>query len=342
MSRRFLKRLVITCYYQVSMEIMENSLIRLIRRFEKRSPSVVRGIGDDGAVVMLEEGRFVFVQDGLVENIHFEFSFIKPYYVGKKAIYVNVSDVLSMGAKPMYFLVTIGIPDRITKAQVLEVYRGINAAANDFNLVMLGGDTVSTGSDFFIDISMTGRLTGPDYLGRDKAEKGDLIGVTGYLGESAYGLFLLKKGMDKNKKGVKRFIERYKDPRPPYELWNELVKSGITNGMMDISDGLIIDLERMMAESKKSARVYMEDLPIPDMLKKASMEELALSGGEDYQFLFTFPKQRLPVIENIKGKGYHVSVIGEVTEGRGVKVFEKGKRRHITSKGYEHFRDREK
>lgn len=319
------------------MEIRENSLIRLLKRFERGSSPVIRGIGDDGAVVMLEQGGYVFVQDGLVEHIHFEFSFIKPYYVGKKAVYVNVSDILSMGAVPMYFLVTIGIPKRITKAQVLEMYRGISAAARDFNLIMLGGDTVSAESDFFIDISMTGRLIGQDYLGRDKAKKGDLIGVTNYLGESAYGLFILKHGKGRDIKGVKRFIKRYIDPRPPYELWNELIKSGITNGMMDISDGLIMDLERMMAESKKSARVYMEYIPIPDMLKKSSMEVLALSGGEDYQFLFTFPRNRLPVIENIKGKGYHVSVIGEVTEGRGVKVFENGRPRHITSKGYEHF-----
>ncbi len=320
-------------------EIRENSLIRLLKRFERGSPSVVRGIGDDGAVVRLSEGQYVFVQDAIVEHVHFEFSFIKPYYLGKKAVYVNVSDVLSMGALPQYLLITIGIPMAMTKAQILEIYRGISAAAKEFNITMLGGDTVSVHSDFFMDVSMTGRLVVDDYLGRNKVKKGDMVGVTGYLGESAYGLYILKQGGDIKTRGLKRFVNRYINPRPPYELWNELIKSGITNGMMDISDGLIIDLERMMDESKKSARIFMEEIPIPPILKGSSMEELALSGGEDYQFLFTFPRDRLPVIENIKRKGYHVSVIGEVRDGRGVKVIQGGRRRQIKIKGYEHFRD---
>ncbi len=322
------------------MEIGENSLVKLLKRYEIGSSSVLRGIGDDGAVVNLTEGQYVFVQDGLVEHIHFEFSFIKPYYVGKKAIYVNVSDILSMGALPLFFLVTIGVPEKMSKYDILGLYRGMIAAAKEFNVIMLGGDTVSVGSDFFIDISMTGKLVVKEYLGRDKAKKGDMVGVTGYLGESAYGLHVLKQGKDTNTRGFKRYINRYINPKPPFDLWNELIKSGITNGMMDISDGIVMDLERMMDESKKSAMIFMERLPIPKILKDESKEELALSGGEDYQFLFTFPKDKFSVIENIKRKGYHVSVIGEVGDGKGVKVFRKGKEIKVIKKGYEHFRDK--
>jgi len=319
------------------MDIKENHLIKLIKKYEKRSTDTIRGIGDDGAVVRLKEGKYVFAQDGITEHVHFEFSFTKPYYVGKKAIYVNVSDILSMGALPLYFLVTVGIPEKLTSTEIMDLYRGINAAAREFHLKMLGGDTIATYSDFFIDVSMIGILKTDKYLGRDGAKEGDLIALTGYLGESAFGLKVLKDGIGRAKKTLNRYVKRYINPRPPFELWNELMKTNAINAMMDISDGLIIDLERMMNESKKSAKIFMERLPIPNILKRLSLEELALSGGEDFQFLFTFPKEKLSAIENVKRKGYVISIIGEVKKGRGVKLYENGKKKEILKKGYEHF-----
>ncbi|HPU30994.1 MAG TPA: thiamine-phosphate kinase [Syntrophorhabdaceae bacterium] len=319
------------------MDVKENHLIKLIKRFEKKSTDIIRGIGDDGAVVKLKEGKYVFTQDGLIEHIHFEFSFTKPYYIGKKAIYVNVSDILSMGALPLYFLVTIGIPEKLTSTEIMDVYRGISAAAREFHLIMLGGDTIATNSDFLIDVSMIGILKTNKYLGRDGAKEGDFIALTGHIGEGAYGLKVLKDGVGKEKKTLNRYIKRYINPRPPFELWNELIKTDVINAMIDISDGLIIDLERMMDESKKSAKIFMERLPIPNILKRLSLEELALLGGEDFQLLFTFPKEKLSVIENIKRKGYVISIIGEVKKGRGVKLYENGKKKEILKKGYEHF-----
>jgi thiamine-monophosphate kinase len=282
----------------------------------------------------MEAGEYVFVQDGLVEHCHFDLSFVDILYVGKKAVYVNVSDCLSMGAIPRYFLITIGIPKRLNYRALKRLYSGIHVAAMEFGLSLIGGDTMETYSDLFIDISMTGRLITKGYLGRDKAATGDLIGVTGLLGESAYGLELLKAG---HKGRVNRFIRRYLEPKPPYETWKELVKSGITNAMMDISDGLLIDLERMMKESRKCAQIEVEHLPIPYLLKRKGLIRLALSGGEDYQFLFTFPRDRLPVIKDMQQMGIEVSVIGEVLDGRGVRLFHRGKRIRHKLKGYEHF-----
>ena len=110
---------------------------------------------------------------------------------------------------------------------------------------------------------------------------------------------------------------------------------------MDISDGLIIDLERMMRESGKGAHLYFEDLPIPRELVREKKEVLALSGGEDYQFLFSFPPTKLTAVEALKQIGYPVSVIGRVVKGRGVKLFKNGKLISVKSKGYEHFGDTE-
>ncbi len=319
------------------MEIKENELIRRLKRFGVSSKEILRGIGDDGAVTRMAEGSYVFVQDGLAEHVHFDFAFMDSYYVGKKAIYVNISDILSMGAEPLYFLVTIGIPEHITYRQINRFYKGMAMAAKEFNTILLGGDTIETKSDFFIDISMTGKLITDRYLGRNNAEEGDLIGVTGWLGESAYGLSLLQKG--KKATVSNRFINRHINPKPPYSLWKELIKSDITNAMMDISDGLVIDLERMMKESGKSARINLEDIPMPNVLKREGLEHLALAGGEDYQLLFTFSPQKLQTITDIINNGFPVSIIGKVGKGRGVKILKNGKVIKPDIKGFEHFGD---
>jgi thiamine-monophosphate kinase len=318
------------------MEFSEKVLIKKLKKFGKTNARIIRGIGDDGAVVNMNGGQYVLVQDAMVEHVHFEFSFLDPYYIGKKAIDVNVSDVLSMGALPLYFLVTIGVSPQITSPDIERLYKGMRDASKQLNIILLGGDTVSSDT-FFIDVSMVGKMVTKKYLGRNKACEGDLIGVTGHLGEAAYGLHLLQKGI--KQKGSGRFLKRFMDPRPPYGLWKELIKSGITVAMMDISDGLIIDLERMMSETKKAARVYFESIPIPNILQKKGMEGLALTGGEDYQFLFTFAPKKLVHVKKLQERGHMISVIGEVVKGRGVKLFQGGKEVRLAAKGYQHFNE---
>lgn len=318
------------------MEIGENELIRRLSRYAGKSKEVIRGIGDDCAVARLKGGTYVFTQDALVENVHFTFAFTDADSLGKKSIYVNVSDVLSMGAAPLFFMITIGVPDTLNYKTLHAFYKGVSHAAREFNLTMLGGDTVSSPSAFFIDISMVGRLVAKRYIGRDTVRTGDLIAVTGKLGESGYGLELLQKGA-RRKKGTARFLARYRVPDLPYDVWQELIKNGIPNGMMDVSDGLIIDLERMMAESKKQALVYYEHIPIPRELTETGMEHLALSGGEDYQLLFTFSPRKMKKIESLVRNGCAISVIGKVIEGRGVTLIKEGRVVPVVRKGYEHF-----
>ena len=319
------------------MEISENKLINRIKKFEDKSRNVLRGIGDDGAVMKLSQGAYVLVQDAMVEHVHFKFSFVDPYDVGKKAVYVNISDILSMGALPLYFLVTIGITPGLTSKDITRLYRGMRQAAREFGATMIGGDTTESKNDFFIDVSVIGKLVTKSYLGRDKAREGDLIAVTGSLGESAYGLSLFLEG--KLIKGMSRFVKRYASPKPPYVVWKEIVKHDITRSMMDISDGLLIDLGRMMTESRKGAVIHLERLPIPSLLRKKNKEILALSGGEDYQLLFTFPRSKLEKVQMIIAQGHPISIIGEVIRGNGVKVLSRGNTYEAPVKGYEHFGD---
>jgi thiamine-monophosphate kinase len=317
------------------MEFSENDLLKRIRRFGLKGKEVLRGIGDDCAVIDLNAGPHVFTQDALVEHVHFEFSFVDPYSLGKKALYVNISDVLSMGALPLYFLVTLAIPRTIEYRTIDAFYRGLSRAAREFHAGLIGGDVTATTGPLVIDISMIGRLEAKRYLGRNGARKGDLIGVTGLLGESAYGLKLLKEC--RKGRGDGPFLERYRRPRPPLAEWQELVKRDIPNSMMDVSDGLLMDLERMMQESGRRARIDVEHVPVPRRLRQAGLTYLALSGGEDYQLLFTFSPEKEGLIGKLRSQGYGFSVIGEVGAGSGVEVFDQGMPVKPPVKGYDHF-----
>lgn len=315
--------------------IRENQLIQRLHPFAGHGNRIIRGIGDDCAVVEMGSEWYVFTQDAMVENVHFTFAGTSLTALGRKALYVNISDILSMGADPLYYLVTIGLTKDLSYRRIRDFYKGMDQAAREFGVSLLGGDTVESKTGFFVDVSMTGHLRNRKYYGREKARKGDLIAVTGVLGESAYGLELLQKGV---KTGVlKPFIDRHTSPRPPLEEWKELVERSIPNGMMDVSDGLLIDLERMMKESHTGARIDIDRVPVPEELKKAGRLDLALSGGEDYQLLFTFPQTRFAAVESLVRQGLRISVIGEVSGGRGVKVYRQGKRITVARKGYEHF-----
>jgi len=318
-------------------EIAENKLIERIARFSRQGGPIVRGIGDDGAVVRLDAGSYVFVQDAVVEGVHFDFSFQSPYEVGKKAVYVNVSDILAMGAEPLYFLVTIAVPEKIESSVIEEIYRGMDRAGREFGAALLGGDTTEARNDFVIDVSMTGRLIVPTYLGRDKARKGDVIAITGPLGESAYGLHLL--GANREMK-PNRYTTRYRSPRPPAAVWRALIESGIPRAMMDISDGLLIDLERMMGESRKGAVIHLEKIPMPSVLRQERKELFAVAGGEDYQFLFTFDRRRIADVNALRKVYPGLSIIGEVVTGKGVQLLDHGKEKKLTTTGYQHFRHR--
>lgn len=319
------------------MEIAENRLLKRLARFGARGGDIVRGIGDDGAVLFLPEGKYVLAQDAVVEGTHFDFTLQRPFDVGKKAVYVNVSDILAMGATPLYFLVTIGVPPSMGAKTIEELYRGMGHAASEFHAALVGGDTTEAKGALFVDVSMVGRLVTREYLGRDKAQVGDFIGVTGSLGEAAYGLRLLKESPHTK---PNRFTRRYRSPKPPHDAWKALVDAGLPKAMMDVSDGLIIDLERMMEESRKAAVVHMERLPIPAAIVREGEEAFALGGGEDYQLLFSFDRGRTDEVEALKGQGVPLSIIGEVRRGRGVRLMEKGRERKVKVKGYEHFGER--
>ena len=181
------------------MEIPENELIRRLKRFEKKSETTIRGIGDDGAVVEMPHGRYVFVQDTVVEHVHFEFAFMDARSVGKKRSTSMYPTSSPWAPFPLYFLVTIGIPGSMSYGDIRKLYAGMMQVAREFDVSLLGGDTSATKSDFFIDVSVVGRLITDRYLGRDGAAEGDLIGVTGYLGKAPMGCTFSRRDLNEKK-----------------------------------------------------------------------------------------------------------------------------------------------
>jgi len=345
-------------------QIGELFLLEEIRKnFKKKSKHVVVGIGDDAAVVRPHDKYLLITTDMIIEGVHFDSNFITPYQLGFKVVSVNISDIYAMGGKPFYLLLNIAMNKNTAKKFIDRLFDGIKDAIRLYDTTLIGGDL--SASNVGTSLSATVIGYGEKYIKRSGASRGDKIYVTGNLGDSACGLALLKK--------IKRPVFLEKPPLPPFNkggqggitksklqpLNSKLSELGLSwktvepllrrhlmpearnpkkfiknaTSMIDISDGLLIDLSRLCNESKVGARVYINNIPQSPELKKAasflgiSPIKLALSGGEDYELLFTAPPQK-------KVKAIY---IGEITESDRVIVDSSGKEKPFSAEGYQHF-----
>ncbi|MCM8766062.1 MAG: thiamine-phosphate kinase, partial [Candidatus Omnitrophica bacterium] len=239
-------------------DIGEFGFIDYLRKTIKLDKSVIRGIGDDTAVVKYSKDRLLLLTtDMLIEDVHFKIREATPYEIGWKALGCSLSDIASMGGIPRWALISLGIPENFSFGFIKGVYRGINKLAHIFKVNIVGGDT-NRSDKLIIDVSLLGWVERKKIVYRNGAKLGDLIAVTGSLGNS----YKLKKHLN--------FIPRIKEAR-------FLVNNFKINSMIDISDGLSSDLFHILRESKKGAIIFEERIPLA---KKATLEE-ALNGGED-------------------------------------------------------------
>src|SRR4030067_3766572 len=279
------------------------------------SPEILKGIGDDAAAVKIRADKTLITTDMLLEGIHFDLSFTTFYQLGYKTLEVNISDIFAMGGKPKYFLLSIGIPKNYQSKNIHELYSGIRKIAKKFGIAVVGGDTCASRHGLVLSGTLIGEAG--KIIMRSGAKEGDSIFVTNTLGDSAMGLMLLKKLRTKNWKlrtsqfpvpsSQLKLIRRHLMPEPkPLED-----TTGVT-AMIDVSDGLLIDLTHICDESKVGAMVYIDKIPISGELaetaKKLNMDpvKFALKGGEDYVLLFTAPpgiKTNAVEIGKIIGKG---------------------------------------
>lgn len=299
-------------------QIGEIGLIKRIAKRAKTDKSVVQGIGDDTAVMHWTKDRYLlFTCDMLVEDTHFMRKSATPFQIGWKAMCRNISDIAAMGGVPKYALVSASLDPELSVKFADEVYRGIEAAARRFGVSVVGGDT-SRSKKIVIDISLIGEVEKKNLLLRSGAKPGDVILVTGCIGGSIKG-----KHLD--------FIPRLDTARM-------LVKSFKISSMIDISDGLLLDLGRILAASKVGARINEGLIPVSD---KAGSFEKAIRDGEDFELLFTMSvneARRFFRTRMLRMKTA-VSMIGEIVSRKsGYKlVKEDGREESVRAEGYLHF-----
>ena len=317
----------------------------LQNRFRGGGRGLVKGVGDDCAVTRIPSGMELLVTtDSLMEEIHFRQKDFTPNEVGQKAVAISVSDIASMGGKPLYLFVSAFIPDRFGKVQVNSLFTGIHKMARAVNVTVAGGNLSSSEKLLVIDMTVLGTVRKGQAVYRSGAKPGDGIYVTGTIGDSTLGLSILNSKNPGWKKKYGSLVKRHKLPTPRLKEGAALSKMNLVSSMIDISDGLVLDLSRLMEASKTGAKVHLEQIPFSEKAgafvsenRKASMEQL-ITGGEDYELLFAVPTKNERKLEKL-GRTLKTSFhrIGEVTNQKGkIKVFRKGKLLHFKKQGWVH------
>lgn len=322
-------------------ELGEFGLIDRISAGVKNKASVKIGIGDDAAAFKSTEGHLSLVtSDMLVEGVHFDLALCDSLTLGRKSLAVNLSDLAAMGAKPRYFLLSLAIPAAVTVEFLDGFIAGIMQRAEQFGVTLVGGDTCSSAGGLVISITAIGEQLPDLVVSRSGARPGDLLFVTGTLGDSALGLELLRKG---ERHGP--IVERHLDPEPRVAAGILLAESGAATAMIDVSDGLLADLGHILRLSKVGARVELETVPLShgytEEISRLAGDpfSLALGGGEDYELLFTAPPLLRDRVFTLMAEcGVGVSLIGEITaSGRLSVINADGEEYRTARKGYNHF-----
>ena len=294
-------------------------------------PDGVLGIGDDCAVIPQRDGLETLVTtDMLVEGSHFLLEDIDPYSLGWKSAAVNLSDIAGMGGKPVGTFLSVALPKSLDDSFLEGFFRGYKDLSDRFACPLLGGDTTASPDRMCINVTVLGSCAAGRSRKRSAAQPGDLVCVTGPLGDSAAGLKVI---LDKVERSEEETIlrERHYRPLPRVEEGMKLAGTPGVNAMMDISDGIGSDLRHILEESGKGARVDVRSLPLSAELRTVCARRawdpvvLALDGGEDYELLFTcHPGTDIPV---------PYTVIGEILAAPGLSW--EGSDRDFT--GFKHF-----
>jgi len=329
-------------------KIGEFGLINLLRPdLKPHNPEVIEGIGNDAAVLRPKAGwDLVFTTDMLVEGRHFDFKTTDPWSLGAKTIAVNLSDCAAMGAKPLAAVVSLGLPKGFAPSDVKAFYDGLEAWSGSFGVDIVGGDTVGA-RDFTVNVALLGEVEKGKALTRSGAKAGDILLVTGSLGDSAAGLHSLQHPGRKGEE-VRTLLERrHRTPVPRCVVGRFLVETGWATCCIDVSDGLSSEVHHLAEESGLGAEFFVPDLPISQAMGfyceewRLDPETFSLHGGEDYELLFTVPPKRLGALLERLGTetGAQVSPIGRmVPRAKGLsKIDAKGKRTILKPQGYDHF-----
>lgn len=303
----------------------EDAVIKLIESLHIGGDDrVVVGFGDDAAVLRTGTNRLLIVTtDLLIEGTHFRRDIIDAYSLGWKAAAVNISDIAAMGGKPTWGFVSIALPN-IEVSFVEELYRGMNDISNRYGSKIIGGDTNRVAGNIVVNVAQLGEVEDGRYALRSTAKPGQRVLVTGFIGESLAGFKLLDRlGFEQASREHPEVVQRHIRPIPRVAEARAATENNLVRAMMDLSDGLAIDLGKMCKASSVGARIYTEKLPVSGALKQAAealgenAAVLAASGGEDYELLIAANPEDAERLADIvhQATGTMVTEIGEFTEG---------------------------
>jgi thiamine-monophosphate kinase len=311
-------------------EISELGEFGLIRRLtdglSNQQPSTLRGVGDDAAVIDPLGKRVVVTTDMLCEGVHFDLSYAPLKHLGYKSVVVNLSDVCAMNAKPTQVVVGLGISNRFSVEALDELYAGIRLACEVYGVDLVGGDTTSSPSGLTLAITAMGLVDADAVVGRGGASDGDLLVVSGDLGAAYMGLQILEREKSvfqaaptaqPELHGFEYLLERQLKPEARVDIVRELAELGVKpTSMIDVSDGLASEVMHLGTASQVGFKVYEDKLPVDAKVYETAREFnldptlCMLSGGEDYELLFTIKQEDF---ENIRNHP-KLSVIGHAVE----------------------------
>lgn len=308
-------------------ELGEFGLIHeLTKNIQLTNPTTVTGVGDDAAVMNPDGNMVLTSTDMLVEGVHFDLAYVPLKHLGYKAAVVNFSDIYAMNGTPTQLFISLAVSNRFPVEAVEEIYEGILTACKHYNVDLVGGDTTSSTSGLVLSLTVNGLAKEDEIVYRFGAKVNDLIVVTGDLGGAYMGLqvlerekqvFLVNPEMQPELAGNEYVLERQLKPEARKDIKDTLKGLGIKpTAMIDLSDGLSSDLLHICKASGVGCRIYEDKLPIDPTVYNLCDEfslnatTVVLSGGEDYELLFTVPIEHH---QNIQ-QNPHLTIIGHITE----------------------------
>lgn len=325
----------------------------LTKNIEFQNASTILGVGDDAAVIDHYGKQTVISTDMLVEGVHFDLMYTPLKHLGYKSVVVNLSDIYAMNAHPTQITLNIAVSNKFSVEALDEFYEGVYAACEQYGVDLVGGDTSTSRSGFIISVTALGEVVPGEFVKRSTARKGDLICVSGDLGGAFLGLTLMEREkkiflenpqIQPDLENEAYVVGRLLKPEARKDIIAFFADQGIRpTAMMDISDGLSSELLHICTQSQLGCQVYEEKIPVHEDTKRAAFKfgldptACALSGGEDYELLFTIAQEdydKLVLNEQI-------SVIGYMTDlEAGTKILTKGGNQfNITAQGWNAFKE---
>ena len=327
----------------------------LIEHLTKNNETVQAGtllsVGDDAAVIDQFGRQCVVSTDLLLEGVHFDLMYTPLRHLGYKAVVVNLSDIYAMMATPTHITMSVGISNKFSVEAMDEFYEGVYAACERYNVDLIGGDTTTSQRGFIISVTAIGEVAPDKYVTRAGAGEGDLICVSGDLGAAYLGLQLLERekkiflehpGVQPDLQQQKYLAQRILKPEPRADIVEWLRDNNLTpTAMIDVSDGLSSELLHICSKSEVGCVLYEDKIPIHDDARAMAMEfnlgsaACALSGGEDYELLFTIKQEEYEKM----ARNNDLSIIGYITKKEeGVHIITKGGAKHkLTAQGWNAF-----